>query len=76
MNNAANAAPKFSQAALENMNGYTASERDSMVAADLADLRHGRLNAETLLARCLDGAEPEWVAGWRDYVDALVDVAS
>jgi hypothetical protein len=68
----ANNAPDFTKATLENLNAYTAVERDRMVAQDLADLQHGRLTEETLLARCLDGAEPEWVTGWREYVAAIV----
>jgi hypothetical protein len=66
--------PAFTVAALKNLEGYAPAERERMIVSDMADLRHGRLNREDLLARCLNGAEPEWVEGWHDYVAALVSV--
>jgi hypothetical protein len=40
--------------------------------SDLADLVSGALSEGDLLAACLDGADDDRVAGWREYVAALV----
>lgn len=44
-------------------------------SADVARIRAG-LTSEALLAECLDGADPDRVEGWRDYVAAVFEVAS
>jgi hypothetical protein len=62
---------KFTSAALENI-----EETDCEALDDLAKIRDGRLNRETLLLACLDGAEPDRVQGWRDYVGEICRVAS
>lgn len=60
---------KFTAAALENIN-----ETSADVDADLAALRSGEITRESLLAHCLNGADPDRVQGWNDYVAALADV--
>lgn len=42
--------------------------------ADVGRLRAG-LSAKALLAECLHGADPEYVPGWHEYVDAIVAAA-
>jgi len=44
-------------------------------ADDIAALRSGAQTRETLLAHCLDGAAPNRVRGWREYVDAVISAA-
>lgn len=65
-----NVAPKFSTAALENIN-----ETNADWALDLHRLRSGAVTRERLLDNCLDGADADRVQGWREYVAALVDAA-
>jgi hypothetical protein len=62
---------EFSQAALENI-----EETDCDALEDLAKICDGRLNSETLLLACLDGADDDRVQGWRDYVVEICRVAS
>lgn len=45
-------------------------------AADLYRLQSGEVTAAELLADCLDGAEPEHVAGWRDYVACVAAIGT
>lgn len=61
------ARPDFTDAALENID-ETSADWES----DLLELRAGKITREKLLETCLDGAEPDRVKGWRDYVAALV----
>jgi len=41
------------------------------VQADLAQLISGATTEAQLLEECLDGADPGYTQGWRDYVDDL-----
>ena len=45
------------------------------VAEDLRALRAGETTYRQLLAKCLDGAEPDHEDDWRDYVDAVCAAA-
>lgn len=53
------------------------------VLADILDMRRRldggallcRCHAE-LVARCLDGAEPDRVEGWHEYAEVVVDIAT
>ena len=56
----------FSQAALENI-----EETGVDPLADAAGLRSGAHTSESLLAKCLLGADDDRAEGWRDYVSAL-----
>ena len=58
---------QFTKAAQENID-----ETGCDVEADLAALRSGAHTRESLLAHCLDGADPDREEGWREYVEALV----
>lgn len=62
--------PAFSAAALEAIEETSADWK-----RDLLALRHGATTAETLLAKCLDGADDDRAEGWRDYVSALMVAA-
>lgn len=59
----------FSFAAIENI-----EETDADWTHDLQRLRDGSTTPEALLDFCLDGADPDRVQGWRDYVDGLVAI--
>ena len=41
------------------------------VGEDVLDLMVGKYTSETLLALCLDLAEPNRRKGWREYVEAV-----
>jgi hypothetical protein len=45
-------------------------------AADLAAIVAGEYTSATLLAHCLDGADPDRERGWREYVDAIAEAAA
>lgn len=60
----------FTEAAWQNI-----EETGCQPQRDLADVRAGKWTRETLLAHCLDGADADRERGWRDYVDALFEVA-
>jgi hypothetical protein len=49
--------------------------RHAEVADEIERVRNGELTREALLARCLDGADEDRVAGWTEYVDAVCDAA-
>jgi uncharacterized protein (DUF1786 family) len=49
--------------------------RHAEVADEIERVRNGELTREALLARCLDGADEDRVAGWTEYVDAVVAAA-
>jgi hypothetical protein len=51
-------------------------ETGADVAADVASLRSGEHTAESLLVYCLDGADDDRADGWREYVAAVVAVAT
>ncbi len=57
---------KFTPAALKNI-----SETSADVESDIAALR----TRERLLAYGFDGAEPDRVEGWRDYVSEVARLA-
>lgn len=61
---------KLTTAALENVEatGINPSE-------DLESLIAGE-TVESLLARCLNQADPEYIQGWREYVETLEAEAS
>jgi hypothetical protein len=59
--------PRFTPAAHEAI-----AETGGDYHTDLHSLRTGKLTAETLLAHCLNGADPDRVDGWKEYVSALV----
>jgi len=59
--------PRFSPAAHEAI-----AETGGDYGTDLHSLRTGMLTAETLLAACLNGADPDRVQGWEEYVATLV----
>ena len=59
--------PRFTRAAHEAI-----AETGGDYGTDLHSLRTGALTAETLLAACLNGADPDRVQGWKEYVSALV----
>lgn len=61
---------KMTKAAAQNV-----EETGTDVAVDLHEVRGGK-SAARLLAECIDGAEQDRVQGWREYVDAVVAVAS
>jgi hypothetical protein len=61
---------KLSRAALQNV-----EEAGVDVGADVAAIRAGTFTRETLLAHCLNGADSDRVAGWHEYVEAVVDFA-
>ena len=42
---------------------------------DVAAIRSGEHTRESLLARCLDGADADRVQGWREYVAAVCEAA-
>jgi hypothetical protein len=44
-------------------------------ADDVCRVATAGLSRADLLAECLDGADDDRVAGWREYVDAVVDAA-
>ncbi len=59
---------EFSKAAQQNIDETSADwERD------LSQLQKGTVTPQQLLEKCLYGAEPDRVEGWRDYVAALVE---
>jgi hypothetical protein len=45
-------------------------------SADVERIRSGSVTREALLAECLDGADEDRVEGWREYVSAVVEVAT
>lgn len=60
----------FTTAAWDNI---AATDADAL--ADAIKVRDGRLTRDSLLLFCLDGADPDYVQGWRDYVDEVCRVA-
>lgn len=61
---------RMTVAAAENV-----AETATDVKADVARLRTG-LTVDALAIECLDGADPDRVEGWRDYVEAVCAAAS
>lgn len=61
---------KFSEAAQRNID-----ETAIDPTIDVANVRIGTLTHDTLLAVCLDGADPDRVQGWRDYVATVCEEA-
>lgn len=61
---------KFSAAALENI-----EETDCDAISDLTKIKDGRLDFDSLLAACLDGADHDRVQGWRDYCEEVCRIA-
>lgn len=63
----------LTKAAAENLQAVAATKaaQAAEVAQDVSALRRGEKTPAQLLAYCLDGAEPEYVQGWRDYVSAI-----
>ena len=59
---------KMSHAAAERVEETGCSPAD-----DLAGIRSGRWTRTTLLDHCIDGADRDRHAGWREYVDAIVE---
>jgi len=62
---------EFTRAALMNMLETGITNAD--LAIDVAALRSGGHTKSSLLAHCLDGADPDRAEGWLDYVNALVE---
>lgn len=58
---------RMTKAAAENVEETRVSP-----SSDIARLRSGEVGPSELLAECLDGADADRVAGWREYVDAVV----
>jgi len=62
---------KFSQPAQENI-----EETGCDPEEDVQAMRDGTHTRESLLAHCLDGADPNRRAGWIDYVNTICVEAS
>jgi hypothetical protein len=62
---------EFTTAARENIEETGCDPQE-----DVAAIRRGAHTRETLLAHCLDGAEPNRVQGWREYVATICEAAS
>lgn len=60
--------PKFTNEAKLNI-----QETGIAWAIDLVRLTELGWTIEEMLASCLEGADPDRVQGWHDYVDALVE---
>jgi hypothetical protein len=45
-------------------------------AVDLSEVRHGRVSEAELLQACLEGADPELEADWREYVEAIMEATA
>ena len=43
---------------------------------DVAAIRSGQYTRESLLAHCLDGADPDRKQGWHEYVDTICERAA
>lgn len=56
----------FSKEAIENIEATGADFEE-----DFNNLMSGKIRDRELLEFCLDGAEPEYIQGWDDYVMAL-----
>lgn len=46
------------------------------VTDDIRSVERGEETRESLLTRCLNGADADREQGWREYVSAVVDAAS
>lgn len=62
---------KFSTAAQANIDETGCSPED-----DIYRIRTGEQTREGLLAYCLDGADPDRVQGWREYVATICEEAA
>ena len=64
----------FTPAAASNIEetGIDADE----IHRDVRSICNGDSSEYALLGRCLDGADPDRVEGWRDYVSAIVAAAA
>jgi len=65
---------EFTSDAAENIEetGIDADE----IQRDVRSICNGDSSEYDLLGRCLDGADPDRVPGWRDYVSAIVAAAA
>jgi hypothetical protein len=59
---------------IQSVAGTTKAALAAEITADVERLARGE-SSEALLAHCLDGAEPEYVQGWSEYVEAIAAAA-